>query len=95
MFDFAAGHDVAWHEGHDHGHHHGHQHGSGAAPTEAERNTALLAYMVGHNRSHAEELHALAHELDGEAAELIHEAVEFFDRGNDKLDEALSILKGV
>lgn len=77
---------------HDHGHEqehtHTHDHHS---PEEA---LALLAYMVQHNRHHAEELHELAHSMDDEAAQLIHDAILDFDLGNEKLDEALKLLKG-
>ncbi len=73
---------------HDHGHEHSHQHHS---PEEA---LALLAYMVQHNRHHAEELHDLAHSMDDEAAQLIHDAILDFNLGNEKLDEALKLLKG-
>ena len=44
---------------HDHEHTHSHDHHS---PEEA---LALLTYMLGHNRHHAEELHELAHDVDG------------------------------
>ena len=71
---------------HDHDHHH-HDH------TSPEESLALLTYMLGHNRHHAEELHELAHSLDGEAAQLIHDAVVDFELGNEKLAEALQILK--
>ncbi len=72
-----------------------HNHGSSVnAGQNPDEQTALLAYMVNHNRSHAEELHELAHSLDGEAAELIHSAVSLFDQGNDKLEQALNIMKG-
>jgi phytoene/squalene synthetase len=77
-------------DGHGHSHHHAHD----AQGASDERSTALLSYMVDHNRSHAAELHDLAHGLEGEAAALIHEAVELFDQGNDKLAEALRIMKG-
>lgn len=80
-------------DGHAHAHHHHHEHGAEAAES-AERSIALLAYMTEHNKSHAAELHDLAHGLDGAAAEAIHAAVGFFDQGNAKLDEALAILKG-
>lgn len=73
---------------HDHGYEHSHDHHS---PEEA---LALLAYMVQHNRHHAEELHELAHSMDDEAAQLIHDAILDFDLGNEKLDEALKLLKG-
>ena len=49
--------------------------------------------MLGHNRHHAEELHELAHGMDGEAAQLIHDAVVDFELGNEKLAEALHILQ--
>ena len=70
---------------HDHDHHRGH-----ASPEES---LALLTYMLGHNRHHAEELHELAHGMDGEAAQLIHDAVVDFELGNEKLAEALHILQ--
>ncbi|MGI6218000.1 MAG: hypothetical protein ACOYIK_10380 [Coriobacteriales bacterium] len=72
-----------------------HKHGNVPAEgTPVDKQVALLAYMVDHNRSHAEELHELAHEMDGEAAELVHSAVELFDKGNEKLAQALKIVKG-
>ena len=90
MFGFGDARELAWHHDHEHNDHdHHHDQGGGV-----ERSTALLAYMVGHNRSHAEELHELAHQLDGDVADLIHDAVGFFEQGNAKLDEALAMLKG-
>ena len=62
-----------------------------ATPEEA---LALLAYMVQHNRHHAEELHELAHSMEDEPAQLIHDAILDFNLGNEKLDEALKLLKG-
>ena len=47
---------------HEHNHDHCHEHHS---PEEA---LALLAYMLVHNRQHAEELHELAHSVDEAAA---------------------------
>ena len=70
---------------HDHDHHR-----ENASPEES---LALLTYMLGHNRHHAEELHELAHGMDGEAAQLIHDAVVDFELGNEKLAEALHILQ--
>ena len=78
------------HHGHPH-HHHDHEHMP--AESNQDRNTALLAYMVNHNRSHAEELQELAANLEGDAANLINEAVALFNSGNDKLEEALELLK--
>ena len=74
-------------DGATHSHDHDHQHHS---PEEA---LALLSYMVQHNRHHAEELHELAHSLEDEPAQLIHDAVLDFNLGNEKLDEALKLLK--
>lgn len=75
---------------HIHDHHHDHDHHGHTSPEES---LALLNYMLGHNRHHAEELHELAHGLDGEAAQLIHDAVVDFELGNEKLAEALQILQ--
>lgn len=59
-----------------------------------EETLALLTYMINHNKHHAEELHDLAHSAEPAAAELIHEAVDYFNSGNEKLEKALNILKG-
>ena len=55
---------------------------------------ALLQYMADHTRHHAEELHELAHSAPAGAQELIHSACDSLYAGTQKLDEALSILKG-
>jgi len=73
--------------GHEHHHDHSHEHHS---PEEA---LALLAYMLVHNRHHAEELHELAHGMDEKAAELLHKAVEDFNAGNDKLEKVLDMME--
>ena len=73
---------------HDHDHEHDHEHHS------PEETLALLTYMLGHNRHHAQELHELAHSVDGEAAALLHEAVDELGRSNDALEQALALLKG-
>lgn len=74
-------------EHHEHSHDHPH-------PPSAEESLALLTYLLGHNRHHAQELHELAHGLgNDEAAQLIHDAVVDFDLGNEKLAEALTLLK--
>ena len=79
---------------HDHGHEQEHTHTHTHDHHSPEEALALLAYMVQHNRHHAEELHELAHSMDDEAAQLIHDAILDFDLGNEKLDEALKLLKG-
>lgn len=77
---------------HDHPHEHDHVHAHKAR--SPEKALALLSYMTEHNKHHAEELHELAHDMDAAAAELIHEAVEQFNAGNEKLEKALHLLKG-
>lgn len=72
---------------HDHDHPHTHEHHS---PQET---LALLGYMVSHNQHHAQELHDLAHSVEGEAQQLLHEALVDLTVSNEKLAEALRILK--
>ena len=69
---------------HEHGHDHGHTH-EHHSPEETVATRAM---------HHAEELHELAHSVEGEAAQLLHEAVVDLTVGNEKLAEALRILKG-
>ena len=57
-----------------------------------EETLALLKYMVSHNRHHAEELHELGHCTSGDAARLIHEAVEQLNASTEKLEEAVALL---
>ena len=86
--------------GHEHAHehacHHEHVHG-GAPELSPEQTVALMSYMLEHNRSHAEELHNIAHALDAqgrhEAANLVGDAVHYFGHCNDKLEEALRLVK--
>lgn len=72
-------------------HEHNHSHNTVSSPEET---LALLNYMLGHNRHHAEELHELAHNLTDSEATLLHEAVEDFNRGNEKLARVLAMMKG-
>lgn len=80
------------HEGE--GHCHGCQSGE-AAP--ADKNAALLQYMLDHNTHHAAELDQMADKLmtDGheKAAEQIRKAVDEFQKGNLYLGLALSLVK--
>lgn len=55
---------------------------------------ALLEYMLGHNRHHAEELHELSHKLPENEAILLHSAVDDFRQGNEKLARVLADMKG-
>lgn len=75
---------------HSHDHSHDHQ-----APASPEETLALLNYLLGHNRHHAEELHDLAHHVEQpQARALLHEAVDQLQYSNDKLQAALALLKG-
>ena len=78
-------------------HHHDHEHAHDRH--SPEETLALLGYMADHNRQHAQELHELAHSVDGEAAQLLHEAVghiqgRYVEAEPPELAEALRILKG-
>ena len=53
----------------------------------------LLYPMVHHNAHHAEELHELAHGVDGEAAEWLHKAVADIEESNKKIEAALALLE--
>jgi hypothetical protein len=85
------------HEGCDHEHHtHDHNHGHGAP--DLAKITTLLGYMLSHNNEHAGEIADIAHLLrhadkDG-TADLLEDAVKDFDTGNEKLAQALALLKG-
>ena len=74
---------------HEHEHEQEHCH---VCAGSSEETVALLRYMLSHNRHHADELHDLAHDLDGEARELVHAAVIDIESSNDKLDRALKII---
>ena len=82
---------------HEHEHSHPHEHGPISGFDSIEQAEALMSYMLDHNRHHAEELHELCHKLahsgKGEAADLIHEAVDRFGEGNELLAKALEALK--
>ena len=78
---------------HSHPHEHTHSHGDAEGFDSIEQAMALMGYMLEHNRHHAEELHDLAHSASPDAAALIHEAVDAFLSGNEKLEKALAILK--
>lgn len=98
-----GGHGHAGSGGHEHEHAHehmsGHHHEHGDMPElTPEQTLALMSYMLEHNRSHAEELHGVAHALEHqgkpEAAQLVSEAVHWFGHCNDRLEEALRLVKG-
>lgn len=73
---------------------HTHPHNDGPVTCYTrEEGLSLLKYLTDHNRHHAEELHELAHQLGGEAEALIHEACVDYQVGNEKLEQALALLK--
>lgn len=81
---------------HEHTHVHTHEHAHPHTHEHADRaeSLAVLGYMLEHNRHHAEELHLLAHDAQPEeAAELLHEAVDLFAEANNKLEQALQLMK--
>ena len=67
-------------------------------PQEYEDDAVFRSYIddeyMGHNRPRAQELHELAHSMEDEPAQLIHDAILDFNLGYDKLDEALKLMKG-
>ena len=85
------------HSGHHHHHGEGGCHCHEHKAQNPEETLAMLGYMLDHNRHHAEDLHALFHDLEAqgktEAAELLHQALHFFEDGNEKLAAALKALE--
>ncbi len=99
-------HDHLHGEGHTHEHSHDHDCGGecGACScggdchhTPMEELVALMKYMVGHNTAHANELAALARQLEaaGEktAYDQVMAAVADFEKGNMRLSVVLSALE--
>ena len=83
---------------HEHEHTHPHEHGAISGFESMDQAEALMSYMLDHNRHHADELHEVGHKRahtgKEEAAKLLHEAVDAFNRGNELLAKALEALKG-
>ena len=69
----------------------------GPCPQPKDEDTAVLAYMLDHNRHHAQELAAIAKHLreqgKDEAALQIEKGVEDFEKGNMRLAIALSLVQ--
>lgn len=81
---------------HNHEHNHcecGHEHGD----HPKDEDTAVLAYMLDHNKHHAQELAAIAKHLreqgKDDAAVQIEKGVEDFEKGNMRLSIALSLVQ--
>ena len=78
----------------DHHHeHHGHAH----EHSHAEQNELLLTYMLEHNEHHMKELlecaHGLTHKGLSAAAKYVEESANFLQQSNEKLAEAIALLK--
>ena len=77
---------------HDHEHNE-HAHGE----QSMDEDTAVLAYMLDHNKHHAQELAVIAKHLreqgKEDAAAQVERGVEDFEKGNMRLSIALSLLK--
>lgn len=90
-------HHVLGHEhDHPHGHCHGHHHGceETAEPTK-DQTIQLLEYLCHHNEEHAEELSGYRDGVeDPEAAGLLDESIALLNKSNEKLGEAIAVLKG-
>ena len=95
-------HDHLHGEGHTHDHSHDCDHNCDGCHSHCEHTpmqelTALMKYMVGHNTAHANELAALAKQLQaaGEtvAYEQVMAAVSDFEKGNLRLATVLSSLE--
>ncbi|MBR6476971.1 MAG: cobalt transporter [Lachnospiraceae bacterium] len=87
------GHNHGHNHEHDHEHSHEHEHGHDHAEVSREETLALLAYMVSHNKHHAEELVNLSAGVEGEAALALHKAISLFQEGNQELEAALKLLQ--
>ncbi len=87
-------------DGHEHEHNHEHNHcecGHDHCDHPKDEDTAVLAYMLDHNKHHAQELAAIAKHLreqgKDDAAVQIEKGVEDFEKGNMRLSIALSLVQ--
>lgn len=82
------------HDGHTHIH--TANHGGADNISAKDELVALLKYMIGHNRSHTEELDKIIGKLgelgDASAVNYVKSAVDFYSNGNDALAKALAEL---
>ena len=96
------------HHDHDHHHHHHHDHdhacsgecggcGSHCEHTPMEELLALMKYMANHNTAHANELAALAKQLQQAGSTMAYEqvmaAVSDYEKGNMRLQAVLASLE--
>ena len=94
---------------HHHDHDHSHEHHHGCEPTACascggcgqhtpkEELMALMKYMVSHNTAHANELAALAKQLEAAGSHMAYEqvmaAVSDYEKGNLRLSAVLASLE--
>lgn len=94
MHETLHAHDHAHSHDHEHTHSHEHEHGGFASIEQA---TALMTYMLDHNRHHTEELHEVCHKLEDmgkmAAAQKLGNALDTYYAGNEFLAEALEALQ--
>lgn len=91
------GHDHEHSHEHTHDHEHGHEHTHDHGAQPKDEDTAVLAYMLDHNKHHARELAEIAKHLreqgKDDAAVQIEKGVEDFEKGNMRLSIALSLVQ--
>ena len=82
--------------GHSHSHPHGHSHDHSTPSGASAKDLALLKYMLEHNKQHARELSETGDRLAeagfAHAADMISDAVHYFDHANDSLEIAVGLI---
>jgi len=81
---------------HEFAHTHVHSHDHEKTPDAAIKDLKLLKYMLDHNKQHARELSEMGDRLAGagfeHAADMINDAVHYFDHANDSLKIAIGLI---
>ena len=81
---------------HDHDYDIEHTRDHAESPVTAEKDLALLKYMLEHNKQHARELSEISARLlnsgFARSAESIGEAVDYFDNASAKLEQAIGAM---
>jgi len=83
---------------HSHTHDHNHSHDQSGSHAASPKDLAILKYMLDHNKDHALELSETGARLADagltHAADMISDAVRYFDHANDSLEIAVSLVSG-
>ena len=94
----AHSHEHKHDNGHSHDHVHTHDHSHAETSGASAKDAALLKYMLDHNKQHAFELSEAGSRLASaglaDVAELINDAVHYFDHANEKLENAVTMIGG-